>query len=74
MSKPNSRVSAAPEGSGRGETEGQRCDFCGDVVIAVRRVALDVEYDRLQKIHQEKYSCHSCFKAKEDQRMGMTRR
>jgi hypothetical protein len=74
MSKPNSRVSAAPEASGRGEAEGQRCDFCGDVVIAVRRVALDVEYDRLQKIHKEQYSCHSCFEAKEDQRMGMTRR
>ena len=59
---------ADPYGAGR------RCDFCGDVVKAVRRVALDVEYDRLQKIHQEQYSCSNCFEAKEQKRLGLDRR
>ena len=57
-----------------GEAAGQRCDFCGDVVASVRRVALDFDYDRLQKAHSEKYSCADCFEAKESQRLGMTRR
>jgi len=52
---------------------GRRCDFCGDVVFAVRRVALDHEYDRLQKAHREQYSCASCFEAKEQKRLGLTR-
>jgi len=58
----------------RGESTGQRCDFCGDVVASVRRVALDLDYDRLQKAHSEKYSCADCFEEKERQRLGMTRR
>jgi hypothetical protein len=37
-------------------------------------VALDQEYDRLQKAHQEQYSCALCFEKKEQDRMGMTRR
>ncbi len=53
---------------------GQLCDFCGDRVTTVRRVALDQEYDRLQKVHQEQYSCASCFEAKENRRLGLTRR
>ena len=53
---------------------GRRCDFCSDVVSSVRRVALDQEYDRLQKVHQEQYSCAPCFEKKEQDRMGMTRR
>ena len=44
---------------------GRRCDFCGDVVTSVRRVALDQEYDRLQKAHKERYSCADCFEKKE---------
>jgi hypothetical protein len=53
---------------------GRVCDFCGDRVSSVRRVALDAEYDRLQKAHREQYSCSSCFEAKERQRLGLVRR
>jgi len=53
---------------------GRRCDFCGDIVRSVRRVALDVEYDRLQRAHQEQYSCAACFETKERQRMDLIRR
>jgi len=56
------------------EPQGQECDFCGDRVHAVRRVALDGEYDRLQKAHQERYSCSECFESKEKQRLGLERR
>jgi hypothetical protein len=56
------------------EQPGRLCDFCGDRVSTVRRVALDQEYDRLQKIHQERYSCSSCFEAKEQARLGIARR
>jgi hypothetical protein len=50
------------------------CDFCGDRVSTVRRVALDSEYDRLQKVHHEQYSCSSCFEVKEQRRLGLGRR
>ena len=53
---------------------GKLCDFCGDRVSMVRRVALDQEYDRLQKVHQEQYSCSTCFEAKEQRRLGLVRR
>jgi len=56
------------------EPVGQLCDFCGDRVMTVRRVALDQEYDRLQKIHHEQYSCSSCFEEKEEIRLGLARR
>lgn len=56
------------------EASGRRCDFCGDIVPSVRRVALDREYDRLQKAHQEQYSCASCFDKKEQERLGLARR
>jgi hypothetical protein len=62
--------SGRAEGS---EATGQSCDFCGDIVAAVRRVALDVEYDRLQKAHKELYSCNSCFEEKEHRRLGTLR-
>lgn len=52
---------------------GRQCDFCGDVVASVRRVALDVEYDRLQKAHKEQYSCAPCFENKEQVRLGLAR-
>jgi len=72
-------ISTNPSGnhsaqSEEGETGGKRCDFCGDVVNSVRRVALDQEYDRLQKAHREQYSCAPCFEKKEQERMGMARR
>jgi len=53
---------------------GRDCDFCGDRVAAVRRVALDREYDRLQKAHEELYACPVCFESKEQQRLGLLRR
>jgi len=56
------------------EDLGRVCDFCGDRVSSVRRVALDAEYDRLQKAHREQYSCSSCFEAKEKQRLGLAQR
>jgi hypothetical protein len=56
------------------EDVGRRCDFCGDVVTSVRRVALDQEYDRLQKAHKEQYSCADCFEKKEQERLGLARR
>ncbi len=56
------------------EKVGRRCDFCDDVVSSVRRVALDQEYDRLQKAHQERYSCADCFEKKEQERLGLARR
>lgn len=49
-----------------------RCDFCGDTVSAVRRVALDQAYDRLLKAHRPKYSCASCFDRKEEDRVGLS--
>jgi len=56
------------------ERPGRECDFCGDRVMAVRRVALDREYDRLQKAHRELYSCPVCFESKERKRLGLDRR
>ena len=61
-------------GSAAGGVDGRRCDFCGDVVASVRRVALDLDYDRLQKAHTEQYSCAPCFEAKERRRLGLARR
>lgn len=58
---------------GASEEPGRLCDFCGDRVTSVRRVALDAEYDRLQKAHQERYACASCFEAKERERLGLAR-
>jgi ribosomal protein L37AE/L43A len=57
------------EGSGP-----QRCDFCGEPSATVRRVALDRDYDRLQKPHRERYACPTCSEAKERQRLGLGRR
>jgi len=47
---------------------GIACDFCGRVVDAVRRVALDGEYERLRTRHQVRYSCEACFEKKERER------
>ncbi len=74
MPDPIHKSSAPGAAPARGEVTGQRCDFCGDVVASVRRVALDFDYDRLQKAHSEKYSCADCFEEKESRRLGMTRR
>ena len=48
-----------------------RCDFCGETVSSVRRVALDQDYDRLQKPHRELYACPTCSERKERTRRGL---
>lgn len=53
---------------------GQRCDFCGLNFPRVRRVALDVGYDRLQVRHAERYACPPCSEKKERQRLGIDKR
>jgi len=44
------------------------CDFCGESVVSVRRVALDGEYDRLRPPHQVRYACASCSERKDRER------
>ncbi len=53
---------------------GMRCDFCGQTVARVRRIALDSGYDRLQVRHAERYACGACSDKKERQRLGLDRR
>jgi uncharacterized protein with PIN domain len=50
---------------------GQRCDFCGEQVASVRRVALDRDYDRLRTPHRELYACPPCSRRKERKRLGL---
>jgi len=52
---------------------GLRCDFCGEQVTSVRRVALDQDYDRLLTPHRERYACPSCSERKERARRGLDR-
>jgi hypothetical protein len=57
--------------SDRPEADAQatfRCDFCGSEVPRVRRVALDRDYDRLQKPHRVQYACPECSERKERER------
>ena len=53
------------------EATARECDFCGDRVVSVRRVALDQDYDRLQRAHREQYACSECFEKKERKRLGL---
>ena len=46
------------------DPEGLRCDFCGERVERVRRVALDRGYNRLQKPHTVRFACNPCSEAK----------
>jgi len=55
----------------REKTQLLRCDFCGERVASVRRVALDQDYDRLQTPHRELYACASCSERKEKSRRGL---
>ncbi len=55
------------------ESQGIRCDFCGDESPSVRRIALDGDYDRLRKVHQTRYACPTCSERKERQRLGFLR-
>jgi hypothetical protein len=47
------------------------CDFCGERVASVRRVALDQGYERLQTPHKERYACAACSEKKERERLGL---
>ena len=49
-----------------------RCDFCDKTTRAVRRIALDEGYDRLQRPHQEQYACADCSAKKEGERRART--
>ncbi len=49
---------------------GLLCDFCGEPVERVRRIALDKGYERLQTRHLVRYACPSCSEKKERDRIG----
>ncbi|MBW2270249.1 MAG: hypothetical protein JRH16_16920 [Deltaproteobacteria bacterium] len=54
----------------QGEAEALlRCDFCGQEAPRVLRVALDGQYDRLQRPHHVQYACQACSEAKERERL-----
>ena len=66
-----------PEDSDDASTPGSRglvCDFCGERVASVRRVALDQGYERLQTPHKERYACPACSQKKEQEPRGLPRR
>jgi hypothetical protein len=63
----------APEPSPMARVPGLVCDFCGERVASVRRVALDQGYERLQTPHKERYACPSCSEKKERERLGLVR-
>ena len=63
----------APEPSSMARVPGLVCDFCGERVASVRRVALDQGYERLQTPHKERYACPACSEQKERERLGLVR-
>ena len=56
-----------PEGEGVSHGE-QHCDFCGETVPRVQRIALDGDYERLRTPHAVQYACPQCSKRKERER------
>ena len=52
---------------------GLHCDFCGEQITSVRRIAIDQDYDRLQTPHRELYACPACSERKERSRRGLDR-
>ena len=44
------------------------CDFCGNPANPVRRVALDVGYDRISTKAPAQYACPTCSEEKEQAR------
>lgn len=68
-----SSQATAAEASQPEASQSVKCDFCGDLVASVRRVALDGSYDRLQKAHHVQYACPVCSERKERQRLGFDR-
>jgi hypothetical protein len=63
----------APDTSSMARPKGLVCDFCGERVASVRRVALDQGYERLQTPHKERYACSACSDKKERERLGLRR-
>ena len=53
---------------GAERADGVHCDFCGEAVSRVRRIALDGEYERLTTPHKVQYACPSCSERKEAER------
>ena len=70
---PTSPTSERMPGGRAAPPRGLRCDFCGEEVLVVRRIALDRGYDRLRTPHVERYACPACSEKKERQRQGLTR-
>jgi hypothetical protein len=66
-------VSAPNHPSSMPRPPGLVCDFCGERVPSVRRVALDQGYERLQTPHKERYACPACSEKKERERLGLGR-
>ena len=65
-----------PAPTDRAETSGPEklvCDFCGASVARVRRIALDRDYDRLQRPHHAQYACEACSAEKESRRLRRSR-
>ncbi len=46
-----------------------KCDFCGVESDEVKRVALDLDYDRLSVKHELKYACPPCSLKKDEERL-----
>ena len=65
---------APPAVEEAGAPSGKRCDFCGEEVPTVRRVALDAGYERLRTPHRELYACPDCSVRKERSRLGLDHR
>ena len=63
----------SPDTSSMARPPGLVCDFCGERVSSVRRVALDQGYERLQTPHPVRYACSRCSEEKEQRRLGLRR-
>ncbi len=65
-------MSAVSRESTKSESEeALHCDFCGEEVLSVRRVALDEGYERLRTPHKEQFACASCSAQKDQERRGL---
>ena len=70
MSEPKQAEAEPTAGEAAVEEPRLRCDFCGREAARVRRIALDGQYDRLQRPHQVQYACDTCSAEKERARLG----
>lgn len=68
MSEADADLDGVDEGL-EGGPEYFECDFCGEMAQHVRRVALDRDYDRLQKPHPVQFACDRCSAEKERRRL-----